>query len=210
VPTQLTSAPPTAVQGPASTAATKTYPDSHQGIIVTTAPVQSPPMSTSAAMPQPRQPASMNDLRTGAPIHGNNTDTINRVYAQDYNNNSSYVQSSQATTCKLNAQGLFGTPVGTVSEVSYSYQVVLTNATTLYQFRTTIVPALDAAIATAMLPYFFNCQPSQRQRRRLQTMQAPVIQAVSSRPMDIPILRPNCKYNMGVPFIYAGKMFVVV
>lgn len=100
--------------------------------------------------------------------------------------------------CQLDANGLYGNAVaatdGTsqVYTVQYLYQTSVVSGTTTAQLNSIVIPALDRAVPTAILPTFFsNCKGINR-RRRLQTG---TVEAISAMPVDTFILSGR-KYSI--------------
>lgn len=100
----------------------------------------------------------------------------------------------QATNagCQLNANGLYGDAeaVGDVYTVQYLYQTSVVAGTSITQLNSIVIPALDKAIATSILPRFFDCSGGSNRRRHLQEG---TMNAISSMPVDTFILS-GCKF----------------
>lgn len=90
-------------------------------------------------------------------------------------------------SCKLNEQGFYGQPIGSVYEVEYIYQIQVEAGTRISVIRVLVLPELDKMIAESILPSFFDCGT----RRRLQNRS---IEGVSWRPTDV-IVESGCKYT---------------
>jgi hypothetical protein len=103
--------------------------------------------------------------------------------------------SAQATiqsTCMLGSTGFYGNAIGTVYDIAFIYQALLTSNATGAIINSQVGPALDTGIAEALLPSFF---PECASRRRLQTA-APTIEGVSRLQTDYVVMEPNCTSKM--------------
>lgn len=101
------------------------------------------------------------------------------------------VRQSQAV-CNLNANGFYGEPVGQPYTVTFAYQAIVRDGTTETLISNQVAPALDVAIAQALLPEFFDCA-TRRGRRRLQ---APTITGLSRLLTDIPLFNGELQCAM--------------
>jgi hypothetical protein len=92
-------------------------------------------------------------------------------------------QGNNSNICQLNDQGIYGDtsdPSSTQTIVSYLYQVSVAQGTSTSVVTNRVIPEVDRAITTAMLPSFFDC--SGNQRRRIQENRT--VLAFSSQPID--------------------------
>ena len=97
------------------------------------------------------------------------------------------------STCSLGSTGFYGTALGTVYEISFIYQALLTSDATEDILKSEIAPALDTGIPEAMLPSFFSeCSSG---GRRLQ-MVAPSIEGISRMQTDYVVTDPDCKWKL--------------
>lgn len=96
-----------------------------------------------------------------------------------------------AGECSLNENGLFGDAEAAVMDgaslytVDYIYQLSVAQGTTTRELNNIVIPAVDTAVASAILPFFFECGPDER-RRRLQ--QSGTIDSFSALPVDIVVM----------------------
>ena len=128
-----------------------------------------------------------------SPSDARNSITYDIFTLQEMSENSLPAVARQSSgTCQLNENGFYGSPIGTVYQVSYPYQVVVRNGTTETMVKDIVAPALDVAIAQALLPYFFPQCTSRRQlevRSSIRVLQstAPTINGVSRLESDFPV-----------------------
>jgi len=109
--------------------------------------------------------------------------------------------------CTLKDNGLYGDPIGgnNVAVVEYLYQLSVVPGTTASQLKAVILPELDAAIPTAVLPVFFPAECSSsttainngggaaRRQRHQRQLQGGTVQAISMMPEDELVMN-GCKY----------------
>ncbi len=93
--------------------------------------------------------------------------------------------------CFLNENGLFGDAEAAAMNgaklyvIDYIYQLSVVEGTTTSELSNIVTPAVDTAVASGILPFFFDCGPDER-RRRLQ--QSGTIDSLSSRPVDTVVM----------------------
>lgn len=85
--------------------------------------------------------------------------------------------------CRLNEDDYYGTRRGDQYNVKFLYQIHVAPNTRRSALRVLMLPALDAAMATSLLPDFFDCE----KRSPLTT-----IQAIDWRPVD-QLVETGCK-----------------
>lgn len=97
---------------------------------------------------------------------------------------------SPGTLCKLNDSGLYGDLMlaqagGSKSYiVDFNYYTSIASGVGSFDLNQDIVPAVDRAVATAILPKFFPCL-SQAPQASARNLQPGAIDALSSMPMDL-------------------------
>jgi hypothetical protein len=94
-------------------------------------------------------------------------------------------QGSNNNNCQLDDQGFYGDasdPSGIATVVDYLYQVSVAQGTSITTLTSSVIPEVDRAITTAMLPSFFDCTGNQR--RRIQEQDGAGVVALSSQPVD--------------------------
>ncbi|GKY94732.1 hypothetical protein MPSEU_000438600 [Mayamaea pseudoterrestris] len=114
----------------------------------------------------------------------------------------------QSNTCELGSTGFYGEPIGTVYDITFIYQALLTSNATDTILQTEVAPALDIGIPEALLPSFFSeCSNS---RRRLQ-MAAATIEGVSRMQTDYVVMDPNLCVggaSEGNCYVFSGSINV--
>ena len=89
--------------------------------------------------------------------------------------------------CYLNENGLFGDAEAAAMNgaklymIDYIYQLSVVEGTTTSELSNIVIPAVDTAVATGILPFFFDCGPDERLRH---LQQSGTIDSLSSRPVD--------------------------
>jgi hypothetical protein len=127
-------------------------------------------------------------------------------------------QSIIATDCVLNGNGLYGTIDGTATtyiySIKYLYQVTVVSGTTETQLSNDIIRPLDAAITTAILPTFFDCDGDSNNRflQAFDSSSGVVVTAISLTPVDTYVLS-GCTYqhwsNMNVSTKLINGIFLL-
>lgn len=92
--------------------------------------------------------------------------------------------------CVLNEQGLFGKTAENVYEIKFLYQIYVNSSTLLSVIRADIMESLDRAVATQMLPNFFDCTRQIRRGLQDSSRTGTVIGLSSLRPDELVV---GCK-----------------
>jgi hypothetical protein len=104
---------------------------------------------------------------------------------------------SSSTSCALNANGFYGNPIGSVYDVSFIYQALLTVNATDAILQSQVAPILDVGVAEALLPYYFS-ECASRRRRKLQQLVAPTIEGLSRMQTDYLVASSNGKLSASI------------
>lgn len=106
------------------------------------------------------------------------------------------------TPCTLNENGFYGNPTGgnIVATANYLYQISVVPGTTTSQLQDVVLPELDRALPTAVLPVFFpECNSNTinifggQSRRQLQSANERRILAISMMPTDVLVVDGQSK-----------------
>ena len=132
---------------------------------------------------------------------------------------------SEETPCFLNENGFYGSPAGgnIVATASYLYQVSVVPGTTKSELEDVILPELERAFPTAVLPVFFpECNSNNNSinaghaRRQLQSSNERRVLAISMMPPDSLVMEGQSKLRASIslgrlnPRLFLGPLTFIL